>query len=99
MRLWLRLDEELLGATDDAGCYHRPEALDVVLGWYAESVRLWLEGVAGAPATLHDGEVNRIARRMLRAIGSGRADARSEMDDERAERRSQRAGGAGGGAE
>ena len=78
MMLWLRIDEELIGGTDDAGCYHRPEALDIVLRWYEEPIFVWLESVAGyRPAPSRD-HAFRVARRLLRCLGSGRADSRSE---------------------
>lgn len=92
MRLWLRLDEELLGATDDAGCYHRPEAVGTVLSWYAESVRIWMERIGGLPPETPEPELFRIARRLLRAIGTGRAEVRAELEEERAQGRNDRAG-------
>lgn len=92
MRLWLRLDEELLGATDEAGCYHRPEAVGVVLSWYEESIRVWMETVAGLPPDMPVGDVFRLARKLLRAIGAGRAEARVEADEEHARDRQERSG-------
>lgn len=79
MRLWLRIDEELLGATDESGCYYRPESLETVLGWYLEPIRVSLERMISdyGPET-SDAEILKSARSLLRYLASGRAEARSE---------------------
>lgn len=85
MALWLRIDEDLIGGTDDAGCYHRPEALAAVLPLWEEPIRVWLQTVGGYdPAPSRD-ETLRIARRLLRQLGAGRADAYAEEREEIAE--------------
>lgn len=79
MRLWLRLDQELVGGTDDGGCYFRPEALAVVLPWHREAILEWLKAFGGYPYEPPVQEAYAVARRFLRAIGGGRALARSEQ--------------------
>lgn len=94
MRLWLRLDEELIGGLDESGCYARPEALAEVVDEYEEAVEVWLDTFAGIPPPL--GPTGRaIARRMLRELGAGRAEARAEelLPTEEAGERKQRGSG------
>ena len=79
MRLWLRLDQELIGGTDASGCYFRPEALAVVLPWHREAILEWMETFGGYPYQPDDSVAYEVARRLLRAIGSGRALALSEQ--------------------
>lgn len=81
MRLWTRMDEELAGGHDESG-YPRPEAISVVLDWYREPVQIWAESRYGGPVS--EGLAARVARRMLRSIGAGRAEVRREnLDDVR----------------
>ncbi len=80
MRLWLTLDQELVGGTDESGCYYRPEALAIVLGWYREQVELWLRSFV---CFIGDrSEAMELARRILRCISQGRAEAQAEAFDE-----------------
>ena len=69
MLYWIRLDEELIGALDESGCYADPVSVDHVLSEYG----------------IEDFEERRAARRLLRALGSGRADAIREAFGEEPE--------------
>lgn len=62
MRFWLELDEELIGDLDSAGCYHGILAVDHILDVYE----------------ITDPEDRRDARRLLRCLGTGRAESFSE---------------------
>jgi hypothetical protein len=80
--LWLRIDEDLIGGTDDAGCYHRPEALAAALPEWEGPIRVWLAHVAGyGPETSRE-SVFRLARHLLRQLGAGRAEAHAEYLEE-----------------
>lgn len=79
MRLWLRIDQDLVGGTDDGGCYFRPEALGVVLPWHQGAIQEWLLAFGGYPDEPPLPEAYAVARRLLRAIGGGRALALSEQ--------------------
>jgi hypothetical protein len=98
MRLWLRLDEELIGGLDESGCYARPESVAAVVEEYAEAVEVWMAGFAGLPPPL--GTTGRaVARRMLRDLGAGRAEARAEEfrpPDEQADEKKRRRAGSDG---
>lgn len=76
MRLWLRIDEDLLGGRDDSGL-PRPESLATVLGWWEEAIATWLAAFGGyrqpSPET-----AGRVAREMLRALAVGRAEVLRE---------------------
>jgi hypothetical protein len=63
MRFWLRLDNELAGATDESGCYHDPRAIDYMLREWG-----WEDDVDDFTD----------ARFLMRCLGSGRAVALSE---------------------
>jgi hypothetical protein len=67
MRFWLRLDQELVGALDQSGCYHDPRAIDYLLGQWG-----WddIEDLADA-------------RYLMRCLGTGRAEAFSDDEPER----------------
>lgn len=62
MRYWIRLDQELVGALDSMGCHHSPQALNEMLTEYG----------------MTDFEERRLARQLMRCLGSGRAEAFSE---------------------
>lgn len=59
MGFWLRLDQELIGDLDAAGCYHSSQALNAMLTEYG----------------ITEFEERRKARRLMRCLGSGRASA------------------------
>ena len=61
---WVRFDEELVGALDQNGCFHNPDAVNRMLTEYG----------------VRDTESRRIARRLIRFMGVGRAAAL--FDDE-----------------
>jgi hypothetical protein len=83
MRLWIRIDEELLGGVGEDGCFYRPEALRIVLEWWEESILTWLQEVAGIGDETSLGERMSIARELLRQISIGRSQARAEEIDAR----------------
>ena len=79
MRYWIRLDQELIGGTDDGGCHYRPTEVECVLGRpdVEEELLSWCEGFAGEDVPLVTAK--NWARRILREIGSGRAVARNAL--------------------
>lgn len=65
MRYWISLDEELVGALDQNGCFHHPTAVNEMLLQYG----------------ITDPEDQKTAREVLRYIGIGRAEAMFEDED------------------
>lgn len=65
MRPWLELDQDLVGALDQNGCFHNPLAVNALL----ES-----RGIV-------DEESQYVCRQLLRALGFGRSEALFEDDE------------------
>jgi hypothetical protein len=66
MAFYVQMDEELVGALDENGCFHDPDAVNGMLTEY---------GVT-------DPESRRVARRLLRFLGIGRAEALFDDEEE-----------------
>lgn len=92
MRLWLRLDEDLVGGMDGSGCYPTPQALRLVIDDNWTEIETWFRcyRVRLTPKPgyrfLHsislgaiDGpEMRRTAMYLIRCLGAGRAEVQAE---------------------